>query len=90
MKQRRPIRVLWSKEEPVAYEIISIENGDVLRRLDDRDEAVDVLVTYVEAHRPSHPGIEKQVAMIELDEDEQRRSVEMYEDLVRRASAAAH
>jgi hypothetical protein len=53
----------------VTYEIIAVENGDVLYETADFDEAARGLVGYVEQNRVSRPGIEREVAVIELDDD---------------------
>lgn len=50
------------------YELISVENGDVLFGHDDRELAVGNLLEYVDTHRTFYPGLEEQVALIELDE----------------------
>jgi hypothetical protein len=75
----------------VTYEIISIENGDVLSRVSDGDTAAEAFISYVETHRPAQPGIEQRVALIEIGDDEERRGeFLMYEDLVERVRPAAH
>jgi hypothetical protein len=66
----------------VSFEIIALENGDVLDRVADFDEAADALRLYVETHRASVPGIEQQVGLLELDEaDEPQGRCILYEDL---------
>jgi hypothetical protein len=56
----------------MTYEIIAVENGDVLYRTGDLDEAARGLVGYVEQNRVSRPGIEREVALIEFDEGHRR------------------
>jgi hypothetical protein len=61
-----------------------------MQRFSDYAEAARSLVAYVEQHRLGHPGIENQVALIELDEDERRtRGFLLYEDLVRQVRHTA-
>jgi hypothetical protein len=52
----------------MTYEIIAIENGDILDRFSDMREAADALQMYVDAHRATFPGIENQVGLLELDD----------------------
>jgi hypothetical protein len=66
----------------MSYEIIALENGDILDRLSDYDEAVHVLRMYIETHRASIPGIEHQVGLLELDDaDEPHGEYVMYSDI---------
>jgi hypothetical protein len=74
----------------VSYEIISIENGDVLSRLQDRDAAIHALITYVEANQPEHPGIEQQVAIVEVGEDNERHELLTYAELAHGQPAILH
>jgi hypothetical protein len=72
----------------MTYEIIALENGDILDRLSDRDEAADALRLYVDTHRASVPGIEEQVGLLTLDDaDEPQGEYLMYADLFRHATA---
>jgi hypothetical protein len=73
----------------MSYEIIALENGDILDRLSDYDEAADALRLYVETHRASIPGIEEQVGLLALDEaDEPQGEYLMYAELLRRHATA--
>lgn len=82
-------RLVLGSDHAMSYEIIAIENGDVLDRLSDRDEAAEALCSYVESHRASVPGVEDRVGLLELDDsDEPTGRIAMYSDLVRRAAHA--
>lgn len=76
----------------MTYEIIGIEHGDVLYRTSDRDDAVERLCAYVQTHEAAQPGIERQVALVELDDEETRRGGFLtYEELAaEHAPRAAH
>jgi hypothetical protein len=69
----------------MSFEVIALENGDILERLSGFDEAADALRLYIETHRGSVPGIEHEVGLVELDEaDQPRGECILYEDLLRR------
>jgi hypothetical protein len=72
----------------VTYEIISIENGDVLSLFDEREAAVQTLLDYVERNRASHPGIEDQVGLLALDDARHREELVMARDLMDEQHAA--
>ena len=75
----------------MTYEIITVENGDVLYRTADREEAVRGLIGYVEQHRVSRPGVESEVALIEFGDDDSRQNGPvMYEQLAPSREAVYH
>ena len=72
----------------MTYEIITVENGDVLHRTTDREEAIRGLIGYVEQHRVSRPGIESEVALVEFGDDDRRQNgLVTYEQLAEEREA---
>ena len=66
------------------YELIALDNGDVLGRTDNHDTAVRALIEHVERNRATYPGIDQQLALIAVDDDGHRRGdFMMYSELVR-------
>jgi hypothetical protein len=71
----------------MAFEIIDIENGDVLACYRDRGTGETRFVEFVEANLAMRPSIVQEVRLVEVDESGTRRlSVSSYADLARSRS----
>ncbi|MDQ3865675.1 MAG: PRC-barrel domain-containing protein [Actinomycetota bacterium] len=78
-----------SSERAGAYEIVEIENGDVLATFSDRTDAAGALMRYVEAHGFGDYDVARRVALVEVDEaGSGRGSFFTYEDVVTEATKA--
>jgi hypothetical protein len=58
-------RYAWIRKKTM-YELISVENGDVLFASEERQPVADALVEYVDRYRAGH-ALEEQIALIETD-----------------------
>ncbi len=68
LRSRRGLTEESSSERTVAYEIVEIENGDVLATFRDRSDAAAALMGYVEAHGFGAYDVARRVVLIEVDE----------------------
>jgi ATP-dependent protease HslVU (ClpYQ) peptidase subunit len=74
----------------MVYELITIENGDILQTFDGLEEAAASLRDYIERHCATNPGIDQQVAVVELaDDGRTRHGLLRYEHTVDTRDAAA-
>src|SRR5262245_59513205 len=74
----------------MSYELITVENGDVLGRFESRSEAEQFLRGYVDAYRSSRPDVVSEVGLIEIEEGDHTRPGELllYDDLTGQAMPA--